>query len=1037
MRQSVHYCSASGPFSGLSTITTSCIGICIALVILLGATPGYGDQIRSNSPVINHPSGEKTTHSSTHDQHNSGTQNRAEYHADRSEIPLWLYLPAGVVVLLIAGIVVSNRRLKREMADRVKAEQASVESAKQLSAIINTTDAGIILVSPHGLIEFANNRMAELFGMPLRDLIGSRYVDHLHPSERQTGGELMQQLIQGTIRSVTLDRHYLRVDGTDFWGHLSGSRMEHDDGTLKSLVGIISDITSRKLAEETLQTMEAEAQATKRHLEEAQHIARLGSWQLDISTNQLTWSKECHEIFGVPLHSPLTFESFVASIHQDDRERVTEAWNQALAGKPYDDVTHRICVGNTVKWVVERARVVFDADGTPLHGIGTVQDITERQETNDALRETKERLQFVIEGSQLGLWDWNIETGKVVRNERWAEMLGYTIQEIENSVRQWVDYIHPDDRAYALQSLHDHLDGKTPMHKAEYRMYTRDGQFRWILDQAKIVSRDPHGKPLRMCGTHSDITERKQMVDSLQESEERYRNLVDNLQNVVVYQITGDLQGARKFTYISRAVERLNEVSVDDVLADPQAIYRQILPQYHELVRQKEIDALNTFSPLHLELQCLLPSGAVKWFEYTTSPRMRSDGVRVWDGVEVDVTSRKLVEQELVAARQAADAANSAKSEFLANMSHEIRTPMNGIVGMAHLLRTTKLTPEQEQYLANIDASANSLITLISDILDLSKIEAGKMVLESTVFSLRSCIQEILASQQFFIQQKAIRVTTRIADELPATLVGDQLRTRQILLNILGNAIKFTEQGQIDVVAELIEQHNQDIHIRIAVRDTGIGMSEELQEQIFAPFVQADSSTTRRYGGSGLGLAICRRLADLMGGKIWVESEEGVGSCFFIELHYSEAGKDAVSPAVSETEPDTPGRSLTILLAEDNRVNAEFIDKILSRFGHRVICAENGRQALEMLDRNRVDCVLMDIQMPLLGGDAATVIIREKERETGGHLPIIALTAHAMQEERTRMLEQGFDAHVAKPVDIAQLLSVLQRLTSSEAGSIS
>lgn len=774
MRQSVHYCSASGPFSGLSKITTSCIGICIVLVILLGATPGYGDQIRSNSPVINHPSGEKTTHSSTHDQHNSGTQNRAEYHADPSEIPLWLYLPAGVVVLLIAGIVVSNRRLKREMADRVKAEQASVESAKQLSAIINTTDAGIILVSPHGLIEFANNRMAELFGMPLRDLIGSRYVDHLHPSERQTGGELMQQLIQGTIRSVTLDRHYLRADGTDFWGHLSGSRMEHDDGSLKSLVGIISD-----------------------------------------------------------------------------------------------------------------------------------------------------------------------------------------------------------------------------------------------------------------------ITQRKQMVDSLQESEERYRNLVDNLQNVVVYQITGDLQGARKFTYISRAVERLNEVSVDDVLADPQAIYRQILPQYHELVRQKEIDALNTFSPLHLELQCLLPSGAVKWFEYTTSPRMRSDGVRVWDGVEVDVTSRKLVEQELVAARQAADAANSAKSEFLANMSHEIRTPMNGIVGMAHLLRTTELTPEQEQYLANIDASANSLITLISDILDLSKIEAGKMVLESTVFSLRSCIQEILASQQFFIQQKAIRVTTRIADELPATLVGDQLRTRQILLNILGNAIKFTEQGQIDVVAELIEQHNQDIHIRIAVRDTGIGMSEELQEQIFAPFVQADSSTTRRYGGSGLGLAICRRLADLMGGKIWVESEEGVGSCFFIELHYSEAGKDAVSPAVSETEPDTPGRSLTILLAEDNRVNAEFIDKILNRFGHRVICAENGRQALEMLDRNRVDCVLMDIQMPLLGGDAATVIIREKERETGGHLPIIALTAHAMQEERTRMLEQGFDAHVAKPVDIAQLLSVLQRLTSSEAGSIS
>lgn len=1033
MRQAVHYCSASGPFSGLSNITTSCIGICIALIILLGATPGYGDQIRNDSPVNTRPSSEKSTHSSTHDQHTPGTQNRAEYPADRSEIPLWLYLTAGIVVLLVAGIVMSNRRLKREMADRKKAEQASAESAKQLSAIINTTDAGIMLVSPQGLIEFANNRMAELFGMPLGDLLGSSYVDHLHPSERETGDERMRQLIQGKIRSVTLDRHYLRADGTDFWGHLSGSRMEDADGSLKSLVGIISDITQRKLAEESLRTMEAEAQATKRHLEEAQRIARLGSWQLDIPTNQLTWSKECHEIFGVLHQTPLTFESFIACIHQDDREMVAEAWRQALTGKPYD-VTHRICVGNKVKWVVEQARVIFDADGKPLHGIGTVQDITERQETNDALRETKERLQFVIEGSQLGLWDWNIETGTVVRNERWAEMLGYTIQEIENSVRQWVDYIHPDDRAYALQSLHDHLDGRTPMHRAEYRMYTRDGQFRWILDQAKIVSRDLHGKPLRMCGTHSDITQRKQMVDSLRESEERYRNLVDNLQNVVVYQITGDLQGARKFTYISRAVERLNEVSVDEVLADPQAIYRQILPQYHELVQQKEIEAVKAFAPLHLELQCQLPSGAVKWFEYTTSPRIRSDGVMVWDGVEVDVTSRKLVEQELVAARQAADAANSAKSEFLANMSHEIRTPMNGIVGMAHLLRTTELTPEQEQYLANIDASANSLITLISDILDLSKIEAGKMVLESAAFSLRTCIQEVFASQQFFIQQKELCVTTRVADEIPATLVGDQLRTRQILLNVLGNAIKFTEQGQIDVVAELIGQHNQDIQIRIAIRDTGIGMSEELQERIFAPFVQADSSTTRRYGGSGLGLAICRRLADLMGGKIWAESKEGVGSCFFIELHYSEAGKEAVSPAASKTESDVPGRSLTILLAEDNRVNAEFIDKILSRIGHRVICAENGRQALEMLAQHHVDCVLMDIQMPVLGGDAATVIIREQERETGGHVPIIALTAHAMQEERTRMLEQGFDAHVAKPVDIAQLLAELHRVTSVESG---
>lgn len=958
-----------------------------------------------------------------------------DYRARWSDIPIWVYLLGGVVILFSTVIIVSNRRLKREMAERNRAEQASADSAKQLNAIINTTDAGIILVSPLGVIEFANNRMADMFTLPLNDLIGTRYVERLHPSERQIGDERMRQLIKGEIRSVTLDRHYIRADGTDFWGHLSGSRMEHADGSLKSLVGVISDITHRKQAEDTLREMEATAQAAKRHLEEAQRIAHLGSWQLNIVSNQLVWSKECYAIFGIQQDTSLTFESFVNCIHPDDRDLVSTAWSSALTGAPYD-ITHRICVGDKVKWVVEQADIVFDNNGNALHGVGTVQDITERKETDNALREAKERFQFVIEGSQLGFWDWDIATGSVIRNERWAEMLGYTVQDIENSVRQWIDYIHPDDRDPAMQSLQDHLDGKTEMHKAEYRMLTKAGQYRWILDQAKIVSRDSHGKPLRMCGTHTDITERKQILNALQESEERYRNLVDNLQNVVVYQITGDLEGNRKFAYISRAVERLNEITVEEVLTDANVIYRQILPQYHDELQLKEVEAISNHAPLHIEVQSLLPSGIVKWFEFTVSPRIRHDGQIIWDGVEVDITHRKQSEQELIEAKLSADAANLAKSEFLANMSHEIRTPMNGVVGMTHLLRTTDLTPEQEQYLANIEISANSLTTLISDILDLSKIESGKMVLESTAFSLRSCIQDILSSQQFFIQQKAIRVTTEIADELPNTLIGDQLRTRQILLNILGNAIKFTEQGQINIVAELVEQHDRDIHVRMAIRDTGIGMSEQLQEQIFAPFVQADSSTTRRYGGSGLGLAICRRLADLMGGRIWVESREGAGSCFYIELHFTDAGTINVSPPVAVAETSLLGRSLTILLAEDNRVNAEFIDKILSRLGHRVICVENGRQALEMLTRQNFDCILMDIQMPILGGDAATVIIREQEIQTGGHIPIIALTAHAMHEERLRILAQGFDAHIAKPVDISQLISELYRITSLECSGV-
>ncbi len=525
-----------------------------------------------------------------------------------------------------------------------------------------------------------------------------------------------------------------------------------------------------------------------------------------------------------------------------------------------------------------------------------------------------------------------------------------------------------------------------------------------------------------------DITERKRSEEFLLATSSRLTALIESMQTGVLVEdeagrvVTGNQTFCALFG-LDVASSELIGTPADELLrrcadatADPSA--------FTSLTETLLVER----APM-LAHELLLADGRVAELDYVpiylfpSMPQAEDCRGHLW--LFRDITERKQVETEILQARAAAEQANTAKSDFLANMSHEIRTPMNGIIGMTDLALETRLEPQQREYLEMVKASADALLVIINDILDFSKIEAGKLEIERIAFSLRDELAQTLRPLSFRAEQKGLRLDHFVAATVPEIIVGDPVRLRQILINLVGNALKFTEMGSVSVRVDVLPAAAADeVEIHCAVSDTGIGIAPEKQANIFDAFSQADGSITRRFGGTGLGLAICQKLVSMMGGRIWVVSAPGAGSAFHFTLRVGIG--TSLAPTVEPVR--APGLlALRILLAEDNLINQRLAVTLLERRGHRVRVCNNGEEALQALAEEDFDLVLMDIQMPVMGGFEATQRIRQAELASGRHQVIIAMTANAMRGDRERCIEGGMDGYVSKPIRQEEMFAELAR----------
>jgi PAS domain S-box-containing protein len=942
---------------------------------------------------------------------------------------IWLEMHASVIdyhgrPAIQAAIIDITERKSIEETLR-KSEDNLRDSEELYRAVVEQASEAVFLLDADTkyLLE-ANATFCDMLGYNAEEIPGLKVYDFIAHNRESIDVNVQKILDNG--RHFVGERLYRRKDGSIVDVEVNANIILRKGR--RTICSVARDITERKRAEEMLHRAEAKYRALVEEIPAITYTAAL-----DGASTTLYISPQIEPILGV---SPEDYRAdpdiWRKRLHPDDRDRVMTELAQSREGnRPFKSEYRMIASDGRVVWFRDDAATVQDSTGKPLFLQGVMVDITERKSAEAKLKESERHLADIInflpdatlvidkEGKVIA-WNHAIEamTGVLAEQVLYKSNHEYSIPfygdrreiliDLVTKPKEAIEDLYPDVKIQEDGTLID-----------EAYMPNLRGKEAYLLGMASALY-DCDGNISGAIECIHDVTEHRKSEEDLGEARD-YLNKIINLISDPIFVKDEEhklvLVNDAKCSLIGRPREEiLGRVDYDFFPKEQADVFwekdNEVFRTCLENINEESVTDDQGLTHTVITKRALYKDKA---------------GDKFIVGITRDVTDRKKTEDELRRAKDAAEAAACVKSEFLANMSHEIRTPMNAVIGMTGLLLNTDLNPYQCECVEIIHGSGEALLSLINDILDYSKIEEGKSELERQPFDLRECIESSIDLVAAGAAEKGLDITCAVDDHVPQNIVGDVTRLRQVLVNLLSNAVKFTEEGKVYISA-VSHQKNDLLELCFTVRDTGIGIPANRMDRLFKSFSQIDMTTTRKYGGTGLGLAISKRLVEMMGGRIWAESEKGKGSAFRFTIPAKAAPECTSTSRLRKPEELTAGLPgpLRLLLAEDNIVNQKVALRMLERLGYRADVAANGLEVLQAIKRQPYDVVLMDVQMPEMDGLEAARTIR-RSLSADEQPKIIAITAYALQGDREKCIEAGMDGYISKPIKMEDLISILSK----------